>query len=130
MPPKLAKTTEEIMAREINPMDTPRAMAFSLWMQAPNPMVTFFKTMDVTNLVRISRKKNLKIPDDLSVICTDESGNPSLGIGNLSWDFQYLARMIDEQLNNYVPATYPLPHILDPRESTAPPRQSPKTFFS
>ena len=60
MPPKLAKTTEEIMAREINPMDTPRAMAFSLWMQAPNPMVTFFKTMDVTNLVRISKKRQMK----------------------------------------------------------------------
>lgn len=85
---------------------------------------------NLNNLLEFSRKKNLKIPDDLSVICTDESGNPSLGIGNLSWDFQYLARMIDEQLNNYVPATYPLPHILDPRESTAPPRQSPKTFFS
>ena len=48
------------MSREINPMNTTRAMAFSLWMQAPNPMVTFFKTMDVTNLVRISRKKHLK----------------------------------------------------------------------
>ena len=31
-----------------------------MWMQAPNPMVTFFKTLDVTNLVRLSRKKGLK----------------------------------------------------------------------
>ena len=29
-------------------------------MKAPNPMVTFFKTVDVTNLVRVSRKKHLK----------------------------------------------------------------------
>ncbi len=29
-------------------------------MKAPNPMVTFFKTLDVTRLVRISRKKGLK----------------------------------------------------------------------
>ena len=29
-------------------------------MKATNPMVTFFKTFDVTNLVRISRKKHLK----------------------------------------------------------------------
>lgn len=51
---------EEIMAKEVNPKDTSRAAAFALWMQAPNPMVTFFKTMDVTNLVRISKKRRLK----------------------------------------------------------------------
>ena len=45
------------MAKETNPKDTTRAMAFELWMQAPNPMVTFFKMMDVTNLIRISKKK-------------------------------------------------------------------------
>ena len=48
------------MAKEINPKDTTRAMAFELWIQAPNPMVTFFKTIDVTNLIRISKKKHLK----------------------------------------------------------------------
>ena len=48
------------MAREINPKDTARAMAFEFWMQAPNPMVTFFKTVDVTNLVKISKKRHLK----------------------------------------------------------------------
>ena len=48
------------MAREINPKDTTRNMAFELWMKAPNPMVTFFKTLDVTNLIRVSRKKKLK----------------------------------------------------------------------
>ena len=48
------------MPREINPQDTTRAMAFEFWMNAPNPMVTFFKTMDVTNLVRISRKRHRK----------------------------------------------------------------------
>ena len=29
-------------------------------MKAPNPMVTFFKTLDVTRLVRVSKKRNLK----------------------------------------------------------------------
>ena len=48
------------MARQIDPKDTTRAAAYALWMTAPNPMVTFFKTMDVTNLVRISRRKHLK----------------------------------------------------------------------
>ena len=45
---------------EVNPKDTSRAQAFELWMKAPNPMVTFFKTIDVTRLVRISRKKGYK----------------------------------------------------------------------
>ena len=43
-----------------NPHETSRAMAYQLWMHAPNPLVTFFKTLDVTNLVRLSRKRNLK----------------------------------------------------------------------
>ena len=48
------------MAREIDPKDTTRAMAFELWMKAPNPMVTFFKTLDITNLIKVSGKKKLK----------------------------------------------------------------------
>lgn len=48
------------MPREINPKDTTRAEAYTLWMNAPNPMVTFFKTLDVTNLIRVSRKRKLK----------------------------------------------------------------------
>lgn len=48
------------MPKEVNPQETTRFRAFELWMQAPNPMVTFMKTMDVTNLVRIGRKQQLK----------------------------------------------------------------------
>ena len=48
------------MARIIDPKETTRAMAFELWMKAPNPMVTFFKTLDVTNLIRVSRRRGLK----------------------------------------------------------------------
>ena len=48
------------MAREIRPQDTTRASAYELWMGAPNPMVTFFKTLDVTNLIKISKKKHMK----------------------------------------------------------------------
>jgi chloramphenicol O-acetyltransferase type A len=51
---------EEIMVREVNPKETTRANAYDLWMKAPNPMVTFFKIVDVTNLVRVSKKKKLK----------------------------------------------------------------------
>ena len=48
------------MPREIDPKETTRASAYELWMKAPNPMVTFFKTLDVTNLIKISKKKHLK----------------------------------------------------------------------
>lgn len=48
------------MAREIQPKDTTRNTAYELWMKAPNPMVTFFKTLDVTNLIKAGKKKNMK----------------------------------------------------------------------
>ena len=48
------------MAREIDPKDTTRAAAYELWMKAPNPMVTFFKTLDVTNLVKVAGRRKLK----------------------------------------------------------------------
>lgn len=48
------------MAKEIQPEDTTRAAAYSLWLKAPNPMVTLFKTLDVTNLIRVSKRKHMK----------------------------------------------------------------------
>ena len=48
------------MVREMDPNKASRAAAFRLWMDAPNPMVTFMKTLDVTRLVKLSRKKKLK----------------------------------------------------------------------
>lgn len=46
--------------REVKPKDTTRAYAFDMWMKAPMPMVTFFKTLDVSRLVKVSKKKRLK----------------------------------------------------------------------
>ena len=48
------------MPKEVDPKDTTRAAAYALWMKAPNPMVTFFKTVDVTNVIKVSRKRKLK----------------------------------------------------------------------
>jgi len=48
------------MTKEVNPEETTRAQAFELWMKAPNPMVTFFKTIDVTRLVKVSKRKGMK----------------------------------------------------------------------
>ena len=44
----------------VDPSTTTRAEAYALWMDALNPMVTFFKTLDVTPLVRLSKRKGLK----------------------------------------------------------------------
>lgn len=46
--------------REVDPKQTKRAAAFELWMRAPVPVVTLFKTLDVTNLVKISKRRRLK----------------------------------------------------------------------
>ena len=46
--------------KEVDPKETTRAYAFEMWMDAPMPMLTFFKTMDVSRLVRVSRRRGLK----------------------------------------------------------------------
>ena len=46
--------------KEVDPKETTRAYAFEMWMDAPMPMLTFFKTMDVSRLARVSRRKGLK----------------------------------------------------------------------
>lgn len=48
------------MVKVISPQDTTRKMAYELWMKAPNPMVTFLKTLDVSNLIKVSKKKKMK----------------------------------------------------------------------
>lgn len=48
------------MMKEVDPRETTRAYAFEMWMDAPMPMLTFFKTLDVTRLVRISKRSGLK----------------------------------------------------------------------
>ena len=64
------------MRREIDPKDTPRAMAYELWMKAPNPMVSFFKTVDVTNLVRVSKRRGMKF----NMLLTYCIGKAAVGI--------------------------------------------------
>lgn len=48
------------MMQEVNPAETTRAYAFEMWMKAPMPMVTLFRTIDVSNLRRISKRHKLK----------------------------------------------------------------------
>ena len=46
--------------QEVNPKETTRAYAFEMWMKAPMPMVALIKTLDVTRLRHICRKRGLK----------------------------------------------------------------------
>lgn len=46
--------------QEMNPAETTRAYAFEMWMKAPMPMVTLFRTIDVSNLRKVSKHKGLK----------------------------------------------------------------------
>ena len=48
------------MPHSVDPKQTTRASAYEFWMKAPNPMVTFIKTIDVTRLVRASKRNGLK----------------------------------------------------------------------
>lgn len=48
------------MRQEIDPKKTSRSKAYELWMKSPQPMVTIVKTIDVTRLRKVSRRKHMK----------------------------------------------------------------------
>ena len=48
------------MMQEVNPAETTRSYAYKMWMNAPMPMVTLFRTIDVTNLLRTAKRKGWK----------------------------------------------------------------------
>ena len=62
------------MPKEIDPKNSSRAMAFELWVKARDPMVTFFKTLDVTNLLTVSKNKKLKFNMLLCYCITKAAG--------------------------------------------------------
>lgn len=49
-------SSQECGVRQMDPMQTARAAAFASWINAPMPMVTLFYTLDVTRLVRLSKR--------------------------------------------------------------------------
>ena len=48
------------MKTEVQPQETKRAFAFEMWMTAPMPMVTLVKTMNVSKLMKVSKKSGVK----------------------------------------------------------------------
>ena len=94
------------MSKEIEPQLTTRASAYELWMNAPNPMITFFKTLDVTNLVRVSRKKGYKF-NMLLDYCIGKAAAPikefyMLPVGDrlIKMDGAHAGRFLENLQNN------------------------------
>lgn len=48
------------MKTEINPQETKRAFAFEMWLNAPMPMVTLVKTLNVSRLLKLSKNTGIK----------------------------------------------------------------------
>ena len=48
------------MKREIASEESSRAEAFRMWMSSPMPMVTLVKTLDVSRLIKVSKKSGMK----------------------------------------------------------------------
>ncbi len=48
------------MKTEINPQESKRAFAFEMWLNAPMPMVTLVKTLNVSRLMKLSKKTGIK----------------------------------------------------------------------
>ena len=46
--------------KEVDPKTTSRQYAFEMWMNAPMPMVTMFKTLDVTKLRNFAKRRGVK----------------------------------------------------------------------
>lgn len=48
------------MKTEIIPQESSRADAYRMWISSPMPMVTFVKTLDVSRLVKVSKRTGVK----------------------------------------------------------------------
>lgn len=60
----------------MDPKTSARAEAYELWMDAPNPMVTFFKTLNVAPLLRRSRRSGYKF-NMLLCWCIGRAASPN-----------------------------------------------------
>lgn len=47
--------------KKVDPAQTPRAAAFSLWLHAPMPMLTLFKEFNITNAVKMAKRGGYKL---------------------------------------------------------------------
>ena len=79
----------------IDPKMATRAEAYKLWMSAPNPMVTFFKTLEVTPLLRFGRRRGYKF-NMLLCWCIGKAASEAgefylLPVGRELWKYDSIA---------------------------------------
>ena len=79
----------------IDPEATARAEAYKLWMSAPNPMVTFFKTLEVTPLLRFGCRCGYKF-NMLLCWCIGKAASEAgefylLPVGRELWKYDSIA---------------------------------------
>ena len=105
------------MPREVEPKDTSRAAAYELWMKAPNPMVTFFKTFDVTNLIKVSRTRHLKFNmlmdyciGTSAIIDTEIDGAVGMNSGIFNNPFIIWGRYRKRWFRYYLPLSFQFYH--------------------
>lgn len=95
------------MRKEIDPNRSTRKSAFELWLKVPNPMVTLFKTYDVTRLVDKSKRENFKF-NALLCYCIGKSAVNvkefyTLPIGDKLYEFDKIAvNLIVKNVKNEV----------------------------
>lgn len=91
----MKKTHYLCRMKEIDPKQTNRARAFELWMKSPMPMVTFLKTLNITPLMRVARKRGLKL-NMLLCYCIGRAASRTpefyiLPVGEKLMQFEHLA---------------------------------------
>ena len=104
MPPPRPSARGEVKTKEVDPKDTKRAAAFALWMNAKMPMASFFRTLNVTPLVKFSRKNALPF-NMLLCHCTGKAASQitefyMLPVRDLMMAFDRLAVGVTVQCGN------------------------------
>ncbi|MBR1793595.1 MAG: chloramphenicol acetyltransferase [Bacteroidales bacterium] len=73
------------MYQLLTPAETPRATAYKYWHDAPMPMITFIKTLDVSRLYRISRRRGIGF-NKLMCYCIGRAAQSMPEMLLLLWD--------------------------------------------
>lgn len=68
--------------REVNPMNTDRAASWQLYIDSPMPMVTVFKTLELTNLIA-SKAKGYRL-NMLLCYCIRLGGEPDTRVSTFA----------------------------------------------
>ncbi|MBO4873843.1 MAG: chloramphenicol acetyltransferase [Bacteroidales bacterium] len=83
------------MKTEINPQESKRAFAFELWKKAAMPKVTLFKTLKISRVIKVGKRRGMKT-NMLMCWCIGQAASGieefyTLPVGEHLWQFDRLA---------------------------------------